>query len=990
MKRRAGVVVAMAAVGLFFPWLGTVHASGVAPKPMAVPAPAYVQRLGPIRPLGAGSLVRATLVLAPRHPAALEAAARAAAARSAGHGRRRVWMTARAVLNAYGPRPAAAAALVSQLRRRGFSAVDAGWVVNAAAPAGAWERMLGLKLGTVRQQGALYRVQATSGVVPAWMAGAVTGVDGLTTLPPPTQSSPALHRAALRHNPALRPAAKPRGSAATPLATAQSGAFTVTAFVPGGIDKATGQPVHIVLQATLNGQVDYLAGLGSQSVSGATSTGQSLWGRGLYGWGSASVAVYAHHPLSAQLSVTMYSNVSNGQPAAGALSATVTLPILTWTGPSTIQALNAQQVNSVYHAAGVVAAGQSAGLPPIGLYEGGPPTAAMLADLSNYAQANALPPASVQTVNVDYGTPAPGSGGEENLDLQAVEATAPGAPLIVYSDPGFDMAAVLNTVGEQQAVSAFSMSIAFSGQSYLAPLTDALTLEGITLIASSGDWGTIAGCVPPTNAQAAMYPASVCQPASFETVAAVGGTDVSVSQSGHLFYTQAWGGAYLSYLPSALEAYVLSQFAASGGGFSQSQPVPSWQAPLLPAGAAGKGVPDVALLANPGVAGLGIFARRGGYEVGGGTSLGAPLLAGWAADVAAASGSALGAIAPSLYALAGQDPQAFTQAVRGDNGQYQITSQDGQPGTWNPITGLGSPNIDTWAAFVENGNQLPGPVLSAPAAALYGSTVTLAGSWAGQPGATFQYWWQDPRDGVWHNSGTYAAGPYSFSPPVPGTFPVLAFGEVPGGGPVRTNTVNIEVSTRRPMVSNLVVSYAGQSNEPAGSTVMFTAQATDAGSAPEYQFWVHGPDNRWQVVQNYSPQNTFALSNLAPGSYAVAAYALDQQQVAAGAWNQVYGYAAVINVDSSVSVGAPAGGSVGVPVSVAAAARNLTNPVYQMWVQSPAGIWSQSGAYTHASQFSFTPGSAGTYRVVIYAKDPYAPNTSAFAVEATASVAVGP
>lgn len=84
----------------------------------------------------------------------------------------------------------------------------------------------------------------------------------------------------------------------------------------------------------------------------------------------------------------------------------------------------------------------------------------------------------------------------------------------------------------------------------------------------------------------------------------------------------------------------------------------------------------------------------------------------------------------------------------------------------------------------------------------------------------------------------------------------------------------------------------------------------------------------------------------------------------------------------------PATGTVGAPLSVQAAADNLTNPVYQLWVESPGGIWQSSGGYSHAPDYTVTPQAVGNYQVIVYAKDPYAPSTSAFAVTAQAMVNV--
>ncbi len=973
-------------LALLIPFASMANAAGAPPRTRSLTVPSYARDVGPIRPLAGGALVQGTLVLAPRSAAGLQAAALATVTR--GNTSYHRWWTPSAILEAFGPSPATLRRLIGKLRQQGFHTSAHGWVVNASAPAAVWHRVLGLTFGTVVRQGHTYRVQATAGAEPPWMSAVVLGVDGLTTLPPPAiPMLPARHRVTSAKATGIHAVTGPESLTAT----AQSGPFEVTAAIPGGASKATGQPVHVILTATMNGSPAPNAGLTANAIAGGTSTGQAVWSSGpsMYN-GTIELPLYADHPLSAGLTITVYSAVESGQPAPGAIAATVTLPTLTWTGSSTVQGLDAAQISAAYHASHLTAGASSAPAPTIGLYEAEPPSQSMMAALANFSTANGLTPPSVSTVNVNEGTPGPNSGGEENMDLQAVAATAPGSRLIVYSDPLNDIASTLNTVAQQDAVSVFSMSIAFSGASYWSPLTASLAAEGITVIASAGDWGTITGCGPNPNATPTMNPPGVCEPADFETVTAVGGTDVSVNQTGQAYYTQAWGGVYLSHLPTVLEAYVLSQFAASGGGYSQTQPIPSWQQGFVPSTATGKGVPDVALLADPNVAGIGMYGRSGQSEIGGGTSLGAPLLAGWVGDLVAQTSERQGDIAPTFYALASADPSAFTQAMRGDNGAYQITSQDNTPGTWNPITGLGSPNIDLWASFVESQGQFAAPVVNAPSSASWGSPVTLSGSWAGSSGATFQYWWQDPRDGVWHNSGAYVSGSYSFTPPVPGTFPVLAYAQAPGRSVTRTATASVAVSTSQPMVSNLIVSYSGSHVEPTGSTVTFTASATDSGSNPVYQFWVHGPSDIWQIAQNYSPTNTFTLADLGPGSYTITVYAMDQQQVAAGAWNQVYGYTAVVNVDSSVSLSVPSTGTVDSAVPITATATNITSPVYQVWWQAPDGSWTQSGPYSHSNTFTFTPTTSGLYTVVVYAKDPYAPSTAVYAVVATQQVTVGP
>lgn len=852
MRRRHAIISIATAILLMLPWAGTANAANSHVRLRSVPVPVYAHQMGVLRPIPAGMPITATLLLEPRNLSALEAATRAVM--TPGSGAYHHWWTATQLLKAFGPSSTSIDEVLGNLTQEGFRARKTGWVIQATGSAANWQRLLSLRIATVDRGGEIYHVQTTTGQEPAWLSPVVTGVDGLTNLPAPTTSAKSWANSVLvTKNAHLKSIVVSR----TDQATAQSGSFQVTAIVPGGVHKPTGQPIHIILSATLNGMPASDANIVNNSLTVSTNTGAGIMAGNSFVYdGTMEIPIYSQSPQSASIQVTVYSATQNGVPAPGAVSTTVTLPVMTWTGPSTLLALSANDVNSVYHARTLVATSQDHPAPTIGLYEEGPPSASMVSALNTFSQQNGLRPAIVSVVNVTTGTPAHGSGFEENMDLQAVEATAPGANLVVYSDPQNDVGQTLNRVFQQNIVSVLSMSIAFSGTSDLATLADNLALEGITVIASSGDWGTLTGCVPAPNSGGSLSIPGLCQPASFETVTAVGGTDVSVNQNAQAYYTQAWGGVYLASLPKPLESYILSQKSASGGGFSLSQAIPAWQRGFLPNFATGKGIPDVALMADPMVAGLALVSRGGAATVGGGTSLGSPLLSGWVADVLAQMGKNLGPIASTFYGLAGVDPNAFVQATRGDNGQYQITSQDNLAGTWNPITGLGSPNIDAWASFVENGNQIPRPTVRVFPVS-YGSSATVIGSWPGISGATFQYWWQDPRDGVWHSSGAYRSGSYTFLPPVSGSYAVLAYARAAGQPNTETDIQTLEVASTGPMVSNLVVNYRGSVVQSVGSTVTFTAEATDSTGTPWYQFLVHGPNNQWVVAKNYGPQNSF-------------------------------------------------------------------------------------------------------------------------------------
>ncbi len=980
-----GAAVLLAApLGLSAPGLAQAAGGRV------LPAPAFLHRLAAGPAIAPGTLVRATLVLQSRHAGALDRLATAVS--TPGSPLYHHFLSRQQILAQYGPNPTTTAALVDSLRHQGFTAQSHGWTVSASAPAARWTALLSTRLATYHWHGHTFRGQDGSATLPAWMAGVVTGVTGLTTFAPPAPVAVAKKTAPA---PAVKNAALVRDSATPSSVTASNGPFSVTATIPGGANKPTGMPVHVILQASYDGFPDLSAGLaptGDPVPTTSTGTAPAAHFTPVVDGGDLVLSLTSSEAMTASEQVAVYPFMGyNGYPISGYPPVIITLPPVTWTGPSTLQALTAQGINRVYGASGLTAQ-LNGRVPEVGVFAAGVPTAAMLAALDTFSQQNQMAPPTVSTVAVSTGAIPPGTGWgfETTMDLQDQAAAAPGAHITVYSDPAFDVGAMLQTV-MNHPVSAVSFSFGASGvDTELAPLADALTVQGVSLLVSSGDSGSQSGNFPQSFTPPVLPPA-VSEPADLAPVTAVGGTDVAVTQNLQAVYTQAWGGTYLAQLTSLGQQQVLEAKAASGGGYSSVTPVPSWQVPFLPAGSTGRGVPDVALMADPYVAGLAIVGRSGTAYIGGGTSQGAPLMAGWVADMAAISGTGLGSLDPLLYQLAAVDPTLFTQSVAGDNGAYVITSQDNTPGTWNPITGLGSPNI-TALAQVAMAGASPSAFVAAPATAALGSSVTLDASSLNLAHATYQFWVRNPRDGAWTNSGAFsAATAFTFTPAVPGAYTVeVKARSASGGAIVQSATATVQVTTTHAMVSALTVdSTAGGTVQRPGASVTFTASATDSRQDPEYQFWVRGPSGTWRIVQNYSSANAYTAANLPAGSYAVAVYALDAAQVAAGAWSEAFSYATVVNVASAVTLSAPTLGTVGTPVTVSATAVGLTAPVFQFWVQAPDGTWSQSGPYSPAAADAFTPSQSGTYHVVVYAKDPLAPATSQFAVTSETSVSVG-
>jgi kumamolisin len=285
-----------------------------------------------------------------------------------------------------------------------------------------------------------------------------------------------------------------------------------------------------------------------------------------------------------------------------------------------------------------------------------------------------------------------GNDGEVLLDIEVAGAVAPGAVQVVYFAPNTDQGfvdAVTTAVHATPTPTVVSISWGQSEDSWTAQaraaldqaMADAAAL-GVTVCAAAGDSGS-------SDGQSGTH---VDFPASSPHALACGGTSLRGNAgTGVISSETVWNDG--------------SSGGATGGGVSDTFPVPSWQtAAGVPArggaaagSAAGRGVPDVAGCADPAT---GYQVRVDGQSmVVGGTSAVAPLWAGLISRMAQSTGKPFGLLQPVLYAgvTAGTAAPGFRDITSGSNGDYSAG-----PG-WDACTGLGSPEGSTLLTKVGGG-----------------------------------------------------------------------------------------------------------------------------------------------------------------------------------------------------------------------------------------------------------------------------------------------
>ncbi len=310
-------------------------------------------------------------------------------------------------------------------------------------------------------------------------------------------------------------------------------------------------------------------------------------------------------------------------------------------------------------------------------------------DLRVAEQVNRLPRVRVTIVHAGLASPDTSGVDEWDMDTQVSTAMAHNVKRLYLYDAtsltDSDLALAINKFVAQDVARAASASL---GECETFPYLDGSMFaddeafaegaaQGQSFFASSGDTGA-ACAVAGTNGVPDSGPPSVNYPASSPYVTAVGGTTL-LTNSNNTYYDEiAWN--------------------AGGGGSSVWESAPYWQNGIVPGSAVGKGVPDIAMDADP-YSGVTLVIDGKESAGWGGTSLSSPLALGVWARLESAHANRLGMASVALYRTyaAGSctslsladicSTPAFHDVTVGTNGGFVAT-----PG-WDYTTGLGSFDI---------------------------------------------------------------------------------------------------------------------------------------------------------------------------------------------------------------------------------------------------------------------------------------------------------
>jgi kumamolisin len=278
------------------------------------------------------------------------------------------------------------------------------------------------------------------------------------------------------------------------------------------------------------------------------------------------------------------------------------------------------------------------------------------------------------------------STGEVMLDICVAGSVAPGAKLFVYftefTNQGW-LEALHEAITDSNNISVISISYGNpeadprsswtkAGATLVNEAMAAARAKGITICCASGDDG---------SSDQGTRGAHADFPASSPWVLGVGGTKLKATDgpSPSIASEVVWN-----------ELNIPRPAGAGGGGVSAWFPKPTYQvAAGVPPAAdpphrIGRGVPDVAAVADPLTGVVIIHVSGAKLEPIGGTSAAAPLWASLIARLNQGLGARVGFLNPTLYASCATG--VLNDITIGNNGAYEAG-----PG-WDACTGFGTPN----------------------------------------------------------------------------------------------------------------------------------------------------------------------------------------------------------------------------------------------------------------------------------------------------------
>ncbi|MFL7943703.1 triple tyrosine motif-containing protein [Priestia megaterium] len=176
-------------------------------------------------------------------------------------------------------------------------------------------------------------------------------------------------------------------------------------------------------------------------------------------------------------------------------------------------------------------------------------------------------------------------------------------------------------------------------------------------------------------------------------------------------------------------------------------------------------------------------------------------------------------------------------------------------------------------------------------------------------------------------------------------------------------------------VNNVSMSVDKLSPRAVGTPI--TISATSSGStAPEYRFYIRDEKGNLTTLQEYSSKDTATWTPTKAGTYKVLVHAKDRSKSGANYYYEArtempYEVTSAVEKVTSmnVSLNKVSPQALGTPITISATSEGSSNPEYRFYVRDEKGNLTTLQEYSSKNTVTWTPTKAGTYKVLVHAKD---------------------
>ncbi len=435
-----------------------------------------------------------------------------------------------------------------------------------------------------------------------------------------------------------------------------------------------------------------------------------------------------------------------------------------------------------------------------------------ITDLKSFASSAGYPVPNVTTTVVGTAGTSTSGTDEWNMDSQSSLAAAGGSisHMILYNVNSLSDSAL--SLGYNKAVTdnlARAINVSLGGcesdegsvETSQDQIFQSAVAQGQMFSVSSGDSGAYE--CGATAGKAQSYPAVS------PYVMAIGGTTLSSS-----------GGTWQSetvWSCTSASSCQQSSSGGAGGGPSLTENAPSWQTAAGVLGTSTKrGVPDISFDASPNSGAL-VLVNGSNAQIGG-TSLAAPLWAGFWTRIQAAHGNTLPFPAQTLYQGAAANPGWFHDVTSGNQGYAAATG-------WDYASGYGSVQIANFSAAFSGGGGTTTPTANF-SFTTSGLTATFTDSSSDVGGTISTHSW------TFGDGGTSTATSPSHTYAAAGTYTVTET-VTDSGGVSASKSSSVTVSTSGGGGSTNVVTNGGFESVATPWTLSSGVLCTNSGCSGE-------------------------------------------------------------------------------------------------------------------------------------------------------------